>query len=156
MDPADESSKSCLDLVICSRNLRPYIKKLLIDSERHHAMKRVVYKNGKFNFVFADHFSLILYLENLPGYGIRNEKVMRWNLQKEGGWERYKELAEESSEKVIAIAEDRSKTVEEVVQKFEKISDNIKFKAFGKITIKDKKYSQDKSKENKDEQGQCV
>ena len=58
VDPADANNKSCLDYFICSKNLRPYIKKLLIDSERKFALLRVIHKDGKFKAVLADHFTL--------------------------------------------------------------------------------------------------
>jgi hypothetical protein len=78
--------------------------------------------------------------------------VSRWNLKKEGGWDKYKELAEDVSQKVISIAEDKAYSVEEVVEKFYKISDDIKFKAFGKITIKDRSNVKEKRKETSEEE----
>ena len=47
VDPADPNIKSCLDLLICSIGLRPFIESLIIDSNREHTMKRAVFKNGK-------------------------------------------------------------------------------------------------------------
>ena len=147
VDPADKDNESALDFFICSRNLRPYIKKLVIDSKRKHAMKRVVFKNGSFRTVFADHYTLIMYLKDLPGKALKREKMVRWNLRKEGGWEKYKVLAEDASKKVSALAEDKHKSVEEITERFYKISDDLKFKAFGKITIKDKCVDREKVKE---------
>ena len=152
VDPANANIKSCLDYFICSKNLRPYIKKLLIDSERKFALKRVIHKDGKFKAVLADHFTLVLYMDDLPGKSLRGEKVTRWNLKKEGGWDKYKELAKDVSQKVISIVEDKAFSVEEVVENFYKISDDIKFKAFGKITIKDRSNVKDKPKETSEEE----
>ena len=152
IDPADASIRSCLDYFICSSNLRPYIKRLVIDSQRKQALKRVVYKDGKYKVVYADHFTLVLYMGDLPGHSLRSEKVTRWNLRKEGGWEKYKALAEDISQKVASIAEDRSNSVEEVVGQFNRISDNIKFKAFGKITIKDRSQAKEKRNEADEEE----
>ena len=131
-DPADEENKSCLDYFISSANLMPFIKRLVIDNQRKYAMKRIVYKDGKFKNTFTDHYTLILYMSDLPGKSFRSEKVTRWNLRKEGGWEKYKELGESISQKLIDIAEDKNSPVEEVADKFNKLSDDIKFKAFGK------------------------
>ena len=76
VDPADPNNKSCLDLIICSAYLRPFIDKLIIDSNRNYAMKRAVFKDGKFKITYADHFTMILYMK---------KKLIRWNLKKEGG-----------------------------------------------------------------------
>jgi hypothetical protein len=146
IDPADPNKKSCLDLAICSAGLRPYIESLIIDSKREHAMKRAICKRGKFCVTYSDHFSFILRLRNLPRSNVKTEKITRWNLRKEGGWARYKELAEEQSMKLINIIEDESKTIEEVVKGFERINDNIKFDAFGKVTLKGKNTFRSKQK----------
>ena len=77
-------------------------------------------------------------MKNLPRSNFRTEKVTRWNLKKEGGLARYKELTGEQSEKMINIVEDKDKSIEQVVKGFERINNDIKFAAFGKVTIKDK------------------
>ena len=101
--PANHDRKSCLDLAICSVGLRPFIESLVIDSKREHAVKRAIFKNGKFSVTFSDHFTFILRLSNLPRSKIRKEKDTRWNLRKEGGWDKYKKLTEEHSLKMINI-----------------------------------------------------
>ena len=65
--------------------------------------------------------------------------MIRWNLRKDGGWNRYKELAELHSVKMLRVIEDDTKHIEEVMTRFEKINNDIKFEAFGKVTIKDKR-----------------
>ena len=64
VDPADPGNKSCLDLIICSVGLRPYIESLFIDRNREFAMKRAVVKNGKFSTICSDHFTFILKMKN--------------------------------------------------------------------------------------------
>ena len=149
VDPADPNIKSCLDLLICSIGLRPFIESLIIDSNREHTMKRAVFKNGKFCITYSDHFTLILKMKNLPRNHTRKEKQIRWNLKKQGGWELYKELAEEKSDKMIEVIDDTSKSIEEVVKKFERMHNDIKFEAFGKVTLKDKNNVQEKQQKNK-------
>ena len=146
VDPADHDRKSCLDLAICSVGLRPYIESFVIDSKREHAVKRATYKNGKFGVTFSDHFTFILRLRNLPRSKMKTEKVARWNLRKEGGWAKYKKLAEEQSGKMIKIIEDKEKSIEEIVEGFERINNNIKFDAFGKVTLKGKNIPRSKQK----------
>ena len=48
--------------------------------------------------------------------------------------------------KLINIIEDESKTIEEIVRGFERINDNIKFDAFGKVTLKGKNTFRSKQK----------
>ena len=136
MDSGDMNRKSCLDLVLCCRKLLPYIKSLLIDSERKFAMKRVIYRSGKLKTVFADHYTLVLRLENLPGVKVKSEKSCYWNLCKEGGWEEYKRISDEKSETIDKLVEDTALDIDEVMDKVEKIQDKIKFGAFGKTTKK--------------------
>ena len=85
VDPGDINNRSCLDLFICSANLRPFIDKLLIDSARNHSMKRAIYKNGRYQIIYPDHFTMILYMKNLSNTNLKVGKVIRWNLRKEGG-----------------------------------------------------------------------
>ena len=61
----------------------------------------------------------------------------------------YKELAEEKSDKMIEVIDDTSKSIEEVVKKFERMHNDIKFEAFGKVTLKDKNNVQEKQQKNK-------
>ena len=56
-----------------------------------------------------------------------------------GGWNRYRELAEEKSEKLTKVIEDKNKSIEMIMKEFERITSDIKFEAFGKVTLKDKK-----------------
>ena len=139
VDPANEENKSCLDLFIGSSNLRPYLKKLIIDSKREHAIRRVGYKNGRVQTTYTDHYTIILYMENIPCFGVSKEKVIRWNLSKEGGWEAYKEITDDKSQEIIRIVEDKNKSIEDIFKDFERVDKDIKFEAFGKVTIKDKR-----------------
>ena len=111
-DPVDGKNESCLDLFICSSNLRPFIHKLLIDSDRKYAMKRATIKHGVYGITFTDHFTMVLYMKNLPSVNFRMEKVIRWNLMKEGGWDRYKDISDMKSIEVDKLVTDKSKTIE--------------------------------------------
>ena len=64
------------------------------------------------------------------------EKIVRWNLGKPGGWEDYSVISDEKSVDIIKIVKDETKTIEEIASKVEKIHEDVKFKAFGKTTIK--------------------
>lgn len=85
-DPAT-GTISCLDLFVVSRELLPYVKKLLIDKEQKMTPARAIKKKGKVNMTYTDHYSLMLTLEGLPRkQEKREEKKVMWNLSKEDGW----------------------------------------------------------------------
>ena len=44
IDPADETKKSCLDLVLASPNLMPFVRDLVVDKERIFTPMRVINK----------------------------------------------------------------------------------------------------------------
>ena len=50
-----ESVKSCLDLAICSRDLVPFVKTVVIDNKRQFTPRRVIWKNKTFSSVYTDH-----------------------------------------------------------------------------------------------------
>ena len=50
-----DSIKSCLDLAICSRELLPFVKLVVIDEKKHFIPRRVIWKNGNFSSVYTDH-----------------------------------------------------------------------------------------------------
>ena len=138
-DPAT-GKRSCLDLFLVSRELRPFVDKLIIDSNRKMAVSRVIKKGGSYKKVFSDHYSCLLTLSNLPSQPAGREvKQTRWNLAKDGGWEKYRELSDKFSDKLDQIIENEDTTVEEMMTNIEKIQDKIKYMAFGKVTIGGKK-----------------
>ena len=136
VNPANSENKSCLDLAMCSVDLLPFVKGMLIDCERKVTPKRVVSSKKGIKFVFADHLPIIIVLEGM-NISKRVVKVeTRWNLAKPGGWEAYKVLTNKVTDDMDRVIDDDSKTIDEVVEKVEKIQDKIKYKAFGKTRIK--------------------
>ena len=65
-DPSNTNIKSCLDLVLLSKNLDPYVKKLLIDSKRKISIKRPIFKKGKWCLTHSDHYTLVITIVGLP------------------------------------------------------------------------------------------
>ena len=63
---ADSRVKSCIDLVIVSANLRPYVSKLTIDSMQKFCPKKVGMSKGKENIIRSDHYPMMLELKNMP------------------------------------------------------------------------------------------
>ena len=142
VDPAT-SKLSCLDLFIVSRELRPYIKNLLIDSKRKWKIARSVRSHGRvigvkptFKLIYSDHFPVLLTLTDLPKVDERKEeKEVRWNLAREGGWKKYEILSNQSENKLKDVVANEEISIEEVKHKFDKVHDKVCFKAFGKVTI---------------------
>ena len=133
---------SCLDLFVVSRDVVPYIRSLEIDSKRKIDIARVDRnkKRGTFWLVYSDHFPVVLTLNNLPlAKEEREEKVVRWNLAREGGWEEYKRESEKVKEKLARVVENKEISIEEAKKQFDKVHNKVKYKAFGKVTIKQKK-----------------
>ena len=147
-DPAT-GKESCLDLFVASRELRPYISKLLIDSDRKMAVFRVTKSQGKYKKVFSDHYSCLLTISSLPFQQAgRGEKQVRWNLAKKDGWQKYKELSDQNSSKLNKIIEDEDLTMQEIMDKVDKVQEKIKYKAFGKVTIGKKTAREPKEEES--------
>ena len=129
---SDPTKKSCLDLVMVSENLVSYISSLLVDTKRDYAPFRVAKKKGRITMVRSDHYTLVLKLKNLPKRNMLKVKQSHWNLKKPNGWENYEAMTEEMKEKADAIIENRNIEINEVMDKVDKLQDNVKFKAFGK------------------------
>ena len=83
-DPAD-GGLSCLDLAIGSKNLEPYLDKMLVDSARKFTPKRVTCSKGKMTIRPTDHFSLVLKLK-MPRKENKKRPLSVWNKAKPGGW----------------------------------------------------------------------
>ena len=150
VDPAT-GKMSCLDLFVASKNLLPYVSKLLVDSERKMAVYRVQRTKNKYKTIYSDHFSNLLTLSNLPRSEDKEEKeVSKWNLAKDGGWKKYRELTEKQNEKLDNVIKSNEKTIEEISNKMESVLDNVRFKAFGKVTIgkKNKTMNQNEKETN--------
>ena len=148
-DPAT-GKELCLDLFIVSRELRPFVSKLFVDSARSMKIARVLRNKNKVQLVYPDHYPVLLTLTGLPRVKEhKQEKVVRWNLAKEGGWSRYKELTMECKN-ILKVIENKDLSIEETKQIFDKKLDKIKFQAFGKVTIENKAGKSLKEKENKE------
>ena len=141
-DPAT-GNFSCLDLFIISRELRPFFSTMIIDSERKLTIARAIKDKGKFNLVYPDHFPVMINFVDLPKKSeAKEEKRTVWNISKIGGWEKYKDISNEYSETIEKIVDDENLSVQELINKVEKIHDKIKFKSFGKVTLGNKKESE--------------
>ena len=93
-------------------------------------------EEGKTKLVYHDHLSSILHLKNLPRKKKRKEeKRTIWNLARANYWTMYEKVSDEYSEELEKIVEDRNITIQEAMNKFERLHEKIKFKVFGKVSI---------------------
>ena len=114
-DPAT-GSRSCLDLFVVSKETIPYINKLEIDSERKLGIASIEKKKkkGKFRLVHTDHFPVLLTLKNLPlEKEKKEEKLVRWNLAKDGGWDDYKIESDKVKDKLLEVVHNKNISIEE-------------------------------------------
>ena len=136
-DPAD-GGKSCLDLAIGSKNLEPYLEKMLVDSAKKFTPKRVTWSKGKMSTRLTDHFSLVIELK-MPRKDVKKKTLCVWNKQKPGGWNAYEKETEAVKSKMEHVIMDKTRSVEEVMNKLDSIQTKIKHKTLGKTKVNKKK-----------------
>ena len=128
--------KSCLDLGLASSNLIPFIKSMMIDSERKFTARRVIKrKNDNNTVIYTDHYAVKVEIVGMPRSQGVIEKETSWNFGKPGGWEKYASLSAEEASKVKAVVDEAKLNkidVNEVMKKVDRIEDKMKFIAFGK------------------------
>ena len=109
-------------MFVVSAELLPYVQSLVIDSKREMAVTRAVKVGTRFKEVPSDHFTCILTLTNLPRVQERKgEKQVVWNLEKEGGWNKYKILTDKYSKNLEQVVVDEHTNMVEKYMKFEKL-----------------------------------
>ena len=134
-DPFNDDKKSVLELCIISKELFKYVETLVIDKDRKFTPFRPV-NNQK--MTYTDHYSLVLTMKNIPLCAKQvtaGRKVIRWNTNKEGGWDAYSELTN-NNVVLEEVAEDESNEANKIMVKMDKELDRIKFNAFGKVKEK--------------------
>ena len=97
-DPANPMKKSLLDLIIISRSLLKYLDELTIDTDFKFPIQHPIKAGGKTVMKKSDHVPLVLKLKNLPhdpAMRKKDVKVSKWNFNKPGGWNKYKQLTNE-------------------------------------------------------------
>ena len=130
-DPANPDRKSCLDLVIMSKELFRYVHKLFIDKHLVFTPGRPVSKS---KIRYTDHRSLILEFRKLPlklEVNTAGARYALWNTNKIGGWEVYKMLTENNKNIEDAVTKNDDPTV--AMKAFDKELNKVKFKSFGRV-----------------------
>lgn len=116
------------------------MSELIIDNKKNFRASRVIKKKDETKLVYSDHFSCLLTFTNIPRVKeVKEEKGTVWNLRKENDWIKNKEVTDEYSETSRKVVMNKELNIENIKNKFEKIHNKIKFKAFGKVTLGGKK-----------------
>ena len=93
-NPKKDEFKSCLDLIIVSRDLFKHVDEVIIDKELEFTPGN---PTGQGKVVYPDHYAMILKMKSIPLASNRNSassKYQTWNLNKEGGWQKYQEITD--------------------------------------------------------------
>ena len=142
VDPANQSIKSCLSLVIVNNDLYEFIDMLKVDKERLFTPHRAIGKGQR--LIFTDHFSLHLIFKNLLTKSLTkpvDEKHIMWNTNKPEGWNYFKELTENNQD-LNELLEDKNVNSPTIFnERLERISNKAKYKAFGKVTFSNRSIS---------------
>ena len=113
-----------------------YVEKLFIDKKLAFTPGRAI---NKTKIVYPDHYALILKFKNIPlkpTKSLSGSRHSTWNTNKEGGWERYKDITGENS-KMDNIGDEAIEDATETMKKVSKELDKCKFVGFGKVSVKD-------------------
>ena len=140
--PKDKDKMSCLDFVIISKRLYPYVDTVLIDSQKEFSPLRPI---SKVKSVTSDHFPIIVTFTNLPMKNTKKKTKVDnftiWNTNKENGWNNYEYLTRKDELfKNICIAENTDMNRNDVsptdaMDKINNVMTKVKHTAFGKVKI---------------------
>ena len=144
VDRQNNQTRSCLDLVIASDSLLPYVTLVWIDRERKFTPRRVLRAKKKTRNIFTDHFPVKVILSGIPRRKGETRLEPTWNLGKPGGWQTYERLTNEAADKIKAIAVNENDDIDTKMKKIDTIETKIKFSAFGKTKPSNKKFSDTK------------
>ena len=130
-----DAKKSCLDLIIISRDLLKFVREVVIDKHLKFTPSRPL-KGGR--VCFPDHYAMLLVLEGMP---LVTDQIKRgprsrvWNLNAENGWKKYWEITNNNAE-LNKISKEKGISTTEQMNKIEKEIKKVKFQSFGKVTVR--------------------
>ena len=138
VDPSDEDNKSILDFVIISKELEKYVQQMEIDKCRRFTAFR---RNKNNSITYPDHYGISVKFRGIP-LKSKQKKLGKnyivWNTNKPGGWRKYEELTANNT-KLDQISEDSTEDVNVIMNVIESEVNATKFKAFGKVKVRNKK-----------------
>ena len=137
IDPSDPQKKSTLDLCIVSIELFPFITSMVIDEARNFTPFRPVSKK---KVTYSDHCAIRLTFKDLLVNTTQPQKgqsTIRWNTNRLNGWKTYQAMTTDNSV-LDDIASREDLDANKLMNKLDKETTAIKFKAFGKVKVKQK------------------
>ena len=123
------------DLVIVSVELFKFIESMEVDSKSRVTPFKV---NKDHSLSYPDHFAVLLSFRGIPlkkNKSALGKKYTRWNLNKKYGWNVNKELIT-INPKLESIANCSSTDLDFISNSIEKELKTVKFKAFGKVKVR--------------------
>ena len=91
------------------------------------------FRASKGRHVYPDHYAFQVVFKNIPTVQkdqSNNDKVTQWNLNKEGGWEKYFNLTDRNKKLDVVFEESEPDVIQDKISKETK---KIKFRSFGKV-----------------------
>ena len=64
---------------------------------------------------YTDHYTEVIIIEGLLAKILKREKVLKWDLYKPKGWEKYKNITDDFAETINHIVESKDLSIEEVI-----------------------------------------
>ena len=101
-------------------------------------MSRATKEKGTIKLTPTDHHTLVISLTRLPSNSSDEDKtqLVRWNLNKTGGWKKYHEITEDKCDDLIKLVNNKELGVETLTRVFNKKHEKIMYNSFGKISYK--------------------
>ena len=145
----DRLKQSLLDLWLYTAGLAPYLKEMVIDNSRRWEVARPVQKDGKLQLTHTDHYTMIATFHNLPAARLAREEKqeVRWKTGTKESWKDYKVISKETGRKINEIVKREDKEIDEVLKKVEALENKLRFKSFGKYTVKSENKRREKIEE---------
>ena len=134
----DRSGGTSNILDLCITNVPDKVKSFSVDTNLSHTPYRVRKVKGGLQRKYTDHLSLLTTL-NVKGKVMDNNKLKSWNYYKKGGDERFHDEMEIMSSAFLDDVMNRELTIDQVHSRLLKRINNIKFKAYGKTSVTQKK-----------------
>ena len=134
---------SCLDFAIGSDNLKESVVGVVVDKEKMFTPFRVLSSKGVLTRRHTDHLSLMVEIKMKNKRMIKKPEV-KWNTSKPEGWIDYMWISNLHADKIKKACEEEE-CIDKVEKKISNIDDKIRYSAFGKTKIKNKKTKKEPS-----------
>merc|ERR1711884_954487 len=140
---------STLDLAIVSKNIEGCVKEVRVDTDRNFTPFSMRKVKGEIVKKHTDHLAITLKLKIFKRKGAKVKKRPVINFQNKEGWQRYSEISNKYSERMIAIIKNNEDT-NEIMRKLKALDEEICAEAFGIVWRGQGRKTNKKNKSSKD------